>query len=159
MIVSDRSGSRLGLFVAVAILAFLHFALGPVFDSWYANPNLLLCAVLIAARQLRPGAAAGVGFVLGVLEDSMAVSHFGLATLMLVIIAYLGSRTRDLFLGEELLFMGTYLFVGTWLFEAASYLLLGASGEPLSFLLLRAPLDGLATGLVGYLTLPIVRAR
>ncbi len=55
--------------------------------------------------------------------------------------------------------MGTYLFVGTWLYEAASYLLMGASGDPLSYLLLRAPLGALATGAIGYIALPAVRAR
>lgn len=141
------------------VLTFLHFALAPLFQSWFAAPNLLLCAVFVSARQLRPGAAAAVGFILGVLEDAMAVSHFGLATLLLVLAAYLGSLTRDTFVGEEPLFMGTYLFVGTWVYETAIFLILGASGAPLAYILLRAPLDGIATGVVGYLTLPFVRAR
>ncbi len=157
--VADRGGSRLALTVVVIVFSFVHFTLSPVFDSWYASPNLLLCAVLVSARELRPGSAAGLGFVLGLLQDGMAVSHFGLATLLLVLIAYVGSATRDLFLGEEPLFMGTYLFVGTWLYEAASYLLMGASGDPLSYLLLRAPLGALATGAIGYIALPAVRAR
>ncbi|UCC47932.1 MAG: rod shape-determining protein MreD [Gemmatimonadota bacterium] len=156
---AERASSRLGLAVSVAVLTFLHFALRPVFESWFASPNLLVCAVLISARQVRPGAAAGVGFLLGLLEDAMAVSFFGLATLLLVLIAFLGSQTRELFVGEEPLFMGTYLFVGTWLYEAVSYLLLGASGGTLSFVLLRSPLDAAATGAIGYLTLPLVRAR
>jgi rod shape-determining protein MreD len=157
--VVERTGSRLGLAASVAVLTFLHFALRPVFDSWFASPNLLVCAVLLSARQLRPGAAAGLGFVLGFLEDAMAVSFFGLATLLLVLIAFVASQTRELFVGEEPLFMGTYLFVGTWLYETVSYLLMGASGGSLSFILLRAPLDALATGAVGYLTLPLLRAR
>ncbi|KPK81770.1 MAG: hypothetical protein AMS25_04885 [Gemmatimonas sp. SM23_52] len=156
---AEQTSSRLGLAASVAVLTFLHFALRPLFESWFASPNLLLCAVLISARQLRPGAAAGVGFVLGLLEDAMAVSFFGLATLLLVLVAFIASQTRELFVGEEPLFMGTYLFVGTWLYETVSYLVLGASGGTLSFILLRAPLDALATGAVGYLTLPLVRAR
>ncbi|NIN70859.1 MAG: rod shape-determining protein MreD, partial [Gemmatimonadetes bacterium] len=153
-----ETGSRFGLIGAVLVLAFLHFALTSLFDSWFANPNLLLCAVLVSARQLRPGAAAAVGFTLGVLEDSMAVSHFGLATLLLVLVAYLGSLTRDTFVGEEPLFIGTYLFVGTWVYETGIFLILGASGDPLSYIFLRAPLDGLATAVIGYLTLPFLRA-
>jgi rod shape-determining protein MreD len=156
---AERGVFRLGLLVVVLALAFLHFALSPVFDSWYASPNLLLCAILVASRQLRPGAAAFIGFSLGLLEDAMAVSYFGLATLTLTLLAYLGSLTRDLFLGEEPLFIGTFLFVGTWLYEVVSFLVLGAGGDALSFILLRAPLDGLATGAAGYLVLPFVRAR
>ncbi len=156
---AGRTGARFGLLGAVLVLTFLHFALAPLFQSWFASPNLLLCALLISARQLRPGAAAGVGFILGLLEDAMAVSHFGLATLLLVLVAYLGSLTRDTFVGEEPLFIGTYLFVGTWVYETAIYLILGASGDPLSYIFVRAPLDGLATGVIGYLTLPYLKAR
>jgi rod shape-determining protein MreD len=157
--VVDRAHNRVRLALTVLVLTFLHFALDPLFDSWYFSPNLLVCAVLISARELRPGAAATVGFALGLLEDAMAVSYFGTATLLLVLIAFLGSLTRDLFLGEERLFMGTYLFAGTWVYEAASYLLMGAGGDPVTFLFLRAPLDAVATGAVGYLALPLVRAR
>lgn len=155
----ERASNRAGLTVTVVALAFLHYTLAPAMEDWFARPNLLLCAVLVAALQLTPGTSAGVGFVLGLLEDAMAVSHFGLATTSLVILAYLGSQTRAFFLGEEPLFMGTYLFVGTWLYEAVTYLILGASGDTVSYILLRAPLDGLVTGAVGYLTLPLVRAR
>jgi rod shape-determining protein MreD len=159
LIVAGRVGVRFGLLGVIVVLAFLHFALAPVFQSWFASPNLLVCAILVSARQLRPSAAAAVGFILGLLEDAMAVSHFGLTTLLLVLMAYLGSRTRDMFVGEEPLFMGTYLFAGTWIYEAAIYLIVGASGSPLSYIFVRAPLDGIATGVVGHLTLPFVRAR
>lgn len=154
MIDVDRSGVNVGLVVVVLILAFLHFLLGPLFDSWFAGPNLLVCAVLVAARQLRPGVAAVLGFGLGLLEDAIAVSNFGLATLLLVLLGYLGSLTRDLFVGEELLFIGTYLFVGTWLFEVTSYLAIG--GDSLFFVLLQAPADALATGAIGYIVVPLL---
>jgi len=156
---AERTGNRAGLAITVGMLAFLHFALSPAMASWFARPNLLLCAVLVAALQISPGASAAVGFLLGLLEDAMAVSHFGLATVSLVILAYLGSQTRALFLGEEPLFMGTYLLLGTWIYEVSTYLILGAGGDSLSFILLRAPLDGVATGALGYLTLPLVKSR
>jgi rod shape-determining protein MreD len=159
VITTDRSPSRGALALAVAGLAFLHFALRPVFDSWYVSPNLVVCAVLIAARALKPGPAATVGFVLGVLEDSMAVSYFGLATLLLVLLAYLGSQTRDVFLAEERTFIGTYLLVGTWLYETAGYLIVGGGGNPFSYVFLRVPLDGILTGVVGYLVMPLTRVK
>lgn len=159
MSVVDRPPSRAGLILTVAVLAFLHFTLRPVLDSWYFSPNLLVCAALIAARGLKPATAVAVGFALGLLEDSIAVSYFGLATLLLVLLTYLGARTKDLFLGEERLFIGTYLLVGTWLYEAAGYVLMGGGGNAVSYLLLRAPLDGLATGVLGYLTIPFARIR
>lgn len=159
MIVVDRPQSRAGLVLTVAVLTFLHFTLRSVFDSWYASPNLLVCAALMAARGLKPGTAVAVGFALGLLEDSVAVSYFGLATLLLVVLTYLGARTRDMFLGEERLFIGTYLLVGTWLYETAAFLLMGGGGGAFAYIFLRAPLDGLATGVLGYLTIPLARTR
>ncbi|MGD8698954.1 MAG: rod shape-determining protein MreD [Gemmatimonadales bacterium] len=159
MIAADRSSSRAGLAFTVAALAFLHFTLRPVLDSWYVGPNLLVCGALIAARGLRPNAAIAVGFALGLLEDSIAVSYFGLATLLLLLLTYMGSRTRDLFLGEERLFIGTYLVVGTWLYETASYLLMGGGGNVWSYVFVQAPLDGLATGVLGYMTIPLAKTR
>ncbi len=159
MTLADRSPSRAGLVFTVAVLAFLHFTLRPVFDHWFASPNLLVCGALLAARGLKPGTAVALGFTLGLLEDSVAVSYFGLATLLLVLLTYLGSRTRDLFLGEERLFIGTYLAVGTCLYEIASYLLMGGGGNALTYILVQVPLDGVATGVLGYLTIPLARTR
>ncbi len=147
------------LLAAVAVLAFLHFALDPVLEAWYVKPNLLLCALLISARQMRPAGAAALGLFLGVMEDAMAVNDFGMATILLVLLGYAASQTRDLFLGEEPLFVGTYLSFGTWLYETVAYVLMGASGNVFSYLLLRIPLDALATGALGYAVLPFVRAR
>lgn len=141
------------------MLAFLHFALRPVIDPWFARPNLLVCAVLVAALKLRPGAAAGVGFALGLLEDAWALADLGMSALLLVLMGYLGSRTREQFVGEEPLFMGTYMFIGTWLYQAAVYLRLGAGGDALSYLLVESPLDALATSAVGYVALLLVRGR
>ena len=157
MIMVERRANRIAILIMVMVLDFLHLLLGPLFASWYASPNLLVCAVLVSARLLRPAGAAAPGFALGLLEDSMAVSHFGLATLLLMLLGFLGSLTRDLFVGEEALFTGTYLFVGAWLYEVTSYLAIG--GGSLSFLFLHAPLDALATGAVGYMVVPFVRAR
>lgn len=154
-----RPSNWAALAIVVVALTFLHFALRPAIDGWVASPNLLLCAVLVAAREVRSSTAAGIGFVLGLLEDAMAVSYFGLATILLVPIAYIGSRTRDLFVGEELLFMGTYLFFGTWIYEVVTYLVAGSGGALLSHFFVLAPLDGLATAVVGYLTVPLVGLR
>ena len=156
---SSLRGSNYTVFATVVVLAFLHFALRPVIDPWIARPNLLVCAVLVAALKLRPGAAAGVGFALGLLEDAMAVTNFGMSALLLVLMGYLGSRTREQFVGEEPLFMGTYMFIGTWLYQAAAYLMLGAGSDALSYLLVQSPLDALATSAVGYVALLLVRGR
>lgn len=149
-------GARLA--AGVAVLAFLHFALRPVFNEWFASPNLLVAALLIGARQVRPGYGAVLGFLLGLFEDAMAVSYFGMSMALLALLGYLGSRTRDLFLGEELAFMGAYLLCGTWIYEAVLHLVQGGNGL-LMDLLVRAPAAALLTAVIGHLLLPLVRWR
>ena len=63
MIAVERRGIRAGVILIVLVLAFLHFLLAPIFDSWFVSPNLLVCAVLVSARQVRPAGAAAIGFV------------------------------------------------------------------------------------------------
>jgi rod shape-determining protein MreD len=142
----------------VAVLVFLHFALRPIFTGWFASPNLLVCAVLLSARGVRPGTAAALGFGLGLLEDAVAVTYFGLSTAMLTVLGYIGSRTRDLFLGEEPLFVGAYLFVGTWLVELVQAIP-GGGAAFVHNALLRGPLSALMTAVVGYVALPVLRIR
>jgi rod shape-determining protein MreD len=154
-----RATSGRRLLILVAVLATLHFVLGPLLEPWFVKPNLLLCALLIAARYVRPAGAAALGLALGILEDAMAVSHFGMTTLVLVVIGYAASQMRDLFLGEEPLFVGTYLLIGTWLYETLSFLLMGAAGNAVSYLLVRIPLDGLITAALGYAVLPLVKTH
>ncbi|HUH13010.1 MAG TPA: rod shape-determining protein MreD, partial [Longimicrobiales bacterium] len=84
----------------------------------------LTVAVLLGARRTRPGVGAGVGFVFGLIRDALGLGPFGTAALVLTALGYLGSRTRDLFEGESLLFTLVYLFVGVWLHNAA-YTLIG----------------------------------
>lgn len=142
----------------VVVLVFLHFALRPIFTTWFASPNLLVCAVLLSARGVRPGTAAALGFGLGLLEDAVAVTYFGLSTAMLTLLGYAASRTRDLFLGEEPLFMGAYLFAGTWVFEIVQAIP-GGGSVFVHNALLRGPVSALLTAVVGYGVFPLLRIR
>ena len=145
-----------GFVLAVALLVSLHFALRPVWVSWTVAPDFLLCAALLAARRVRAGTAAGIGFALGLLEDALAVTRFGLAALVFTGISYLGARTRDVFLGDEPLFLAGYLFVGKWAADLA--LQIGAGTGSWLGLGVWAPLSALATAVVGVLVSAAVPA-
>lgn len=112
------------LLVAVYFLLHLALGLGPVV------PDLLTVALLLAARQLRAPSAAAFGFVLGLLRDSLSLVAFGADTITLTLLGYLGSRSRDLFVGDSLLFVGVYLTAGKLLHDLIYYLIAGpALGE------------------------------
>ena len=107
-----RSDARVWVLVAGLFLAhlMLHvgFGLGPV------APDLLTVALLLAAREVGMGRAAGLGLFFGLLEDSLSVLSFGANSVAMTLIGALGAITRDLFVGDSLLFLVSYFVVGKW---------------------------------------------
>lgn len=140
-----------GFWIFIGILLVLHFTLHLSFGLGASAPDLLTVAVLIGARQLPGGRAAGYGFLLGLLEDGVSLVAFGAAAVTQTVIGYLGARSRDLFVGDSLLFLGLYLLLGKWLRDALYYgVAVGVRrGDPVTGLLLDAPLAALYTAVAG----------
>jgi rod shape-determining protein MreD len=139
--------------VFVASLVVAHFGLHLTLGVEGRAPDLLTVAVLLAARQLAGGAAAAVGFSLGLLEDAVSLGAFGAAAITLTLVGYIGARSRDFFMGESALFLGGYLLLGAWL-QDALYFALAAGvrrGEPVDALLVAAPIDAAYAAFVGVL--------
>jgi rod shape-determining protein MreD len=107
------------------LLPILHFLLQVGFGLGARAPDLLTVALLIVAREVRTGTAAGIGVAFGLLEDSFSVLAFGANAVAMCLVAILGSRSKDLFVGESLLFLGSYLVLGTWLRHALHWVLAG----------------------------------
>lgn len=155
-----KSGWPFWLFIAVLVV--LHFFLHLTLGMGLRAPDLLTVAVLLGARQLGGGAAAGLGFGLGLLEDAVSVSAFGAAAAAFTVVAYLGARTRDFFVGDSLFFLAVYLFLGKWVHEALYYLIAAGvrRGEAVETLLVQAPLGALyaaAAGLVAVALYQLIR--
>jgi rod shape-determining protein MreD len=139
--------------IFIALLALLHFILQVTLGLGTRAPDLLAVAILLGARPLSGGAAAGLGFGLGILEDAVSITAFGAAAAAFTIVAYLGSRSRDLFIGESFFFFSLYLFLGKWAQQLLYYVLAPAvrRGEAVEALLVQAPLSAVyaaAAGLV-----------
>lgn len=145
--------------VFIAVLILLHFVLRLGLDLGQTGPDLLVPAVLLGARRLSGGRAAVLGFAAGVLQDALALVGFGASAILLTVLAFLGARTRDLFFGDSLLFIGLYLFAGTWVFNAARLLMAGAGmrADPLHQLLVQAPLAALYSAAAGVIALLLYR--
>lgn len=152
-----KDGVPFWLFIGLLLVAyfFLHLTLGLETGA----PDLLTVAVLLAARQLPGGGAAAVGFALGLLDDAASVTAFGAAAATFTIIAYIGARSRDLFVGDSLLFLTLYLFVGVWAQEILYYLLAPAlrHGDAVDALLMQAPLQALYAAAVGLVAILVYR--
>lgn len=105
------------------VLMVLHFVVHVGFGLRGGAPDLATLGLLIAARELRMGTGAGVGFFLGLLEDSLGELTFGASTMALALVGAVGARTRDLFVGDSLSFVLIYLFVGKWTRDAVQWLM------------------------------------
>jgi len=133
---ADGTRWRFALFIAGLVV--LHFVLRVGLGLGVLAPDLLVIALLLASRRLRPGWAAGLGFVLGLLEGSANPTVFGAAGLSLSVVGYLGSRSREWLAGDDPVTMVAYFFAGTLLYEALVYVLLammGAGGSPMALLI------------------------
>ena len=145
-------GTRWRFALFIAGLVVLHFVLRVGLGLGVLAPDLLVVALLLASRRLRPGGAAGLGFLLGVLEGSANPTVFGAASLALSVVGYLGSRSREWLAGDDPVTMVAYFFVGTLLYEGLLYVLLaimGAGGSPMALAIpaLFASLYAAAVGL------------
>lgn len=115
--------------IAVGALLLLHFLFRPTLAESSLAPDLLVGGLLLAALRLRAGHAATLGFVLGVLDAAMALGNPGTYGLILLSVAFMAARSRDLLFADARFFVAVYLFVGTWVARVALSLLGTASPD------------------------------
>ena len=114
-------------------------------------------ALLISARELDIGRGAGLGFFLGLLEDAFSVLAFGANTFALTLVGMGGARTRDLFVGDSLLFLTSYLVLGKWTRDFLHWVAVG-EGLRESFvdtMLIQSPISAAYAGVIGLVVIAI----
>ncbi len=145
MSAEERRG---GLALAgAAVLVLLHFLLRPWLLSTWAGPDLAVAGLLVAALRLRPGRAAILGFVLGLLEGAMAMGGIGALAMAYAVLGYGASRSWGLLFADVRIFLPAYFFVGGWL--SVTFHQWATTGDlDLSFVLMQAPAAALLTAAV-----------
>lgn len=150
---------RWGFWVFIGCLVVLHFVLRLGVGLGQLAPDLLLVALLLAAREMRAGWAAGLGLALGIIDGSMVPFNLGASALALTVIGFLGARTREIVSGDSFVFVALYLFGGKWLYDTLLYLITGdlftASATDL---VLVSPLTALYAAAAGVVSLTAYRA-
>ena len=143
--------------LAFVILVVLHYTLRPVLE-WRTSIDFLLIALLLASVRMRPGAAAVLGFVMGIVADSLSVGAFG-ATLAMTVVGFSASWLRAVVFAENLVLHAAFFFAGKWLFDIIFLLVeRRVKGLDLVFqLLIWSPLTALVTALAGLLVLIVMR--
>ncbi len=138
-------------------LILLHFGLHLSLGLGEGAPDLLVVALLIAAREVDIGRGAGLGFFLGLLDDAFSVLAFGANTFALTLVGMGGARTRDLFVGDSLLFLTSYLVLGKWIRDLLHWVAVGV-GLRESFvntMLIQSPISAAYAGLIGLVVVAI----
>lgn len=137
--------------VVVVLLVVLHLILHVGFGVGGAFPDLLTLALLIMARESHMAVATATGFLFGLLEDAQGLLAFGAHGLALAVVGALASRTRELFVGDSLLFVASYLFLGKWIRDFVYWIAAGSDLRPplVEALVVDASLGALYMCLVG----------
>ncbi len=143
--------------LAFVILVVLHYTLRPVLE-WRTSIDFLLIALLLASVRMRPGAAAVLGFTMGLVADSLSVGAFG-ATLAMTVVGFSASWLRAVVFAENLVLHAAFFFAGKWLFDIIFLLVeRRVKGLDLVFqLLIWSPLTAIVTALAGLLALIVMR--
>jgi cell shape-determining protein MreD len=152
-------GTRWQFVGFIAVLVVLYFLLRVGLGLGALAPDLLVVALLLAAREIRAGWAAGLGLLLGVVDGSMVPFNLGISALVLTALGFVGARSREIFSGESYVFLALYLFVGKWLYDAMLSLLtreLFRAGA--SEILVVAPMNAIYAAAAGVLAMAAYRA-
>ena len=137
--------------LVAAVLVVLHFLLHVGLGIGGAAPDLLTVALLLVVREVGIGAAAGVGLGFGLLEDALSVVAFGVNSVAMTLVGLAGGTTRDLFVGDSLVFLISYFVLGKFLRDLLGWILMGdALREPfVSQVLVHGLLGGVYAAIVG----------
>lgn len=149
--------------VAQAIVGFLllvvaHYTVRPLIGG-RAPIDFLAIAVLFSAARLRPGAAALLGFLVGLLVDALHPTSFGAASLSFTLIGFGASWLKAVFFADHIALTGLFVFAGKWLYDAI-YIVAGPRIGGIDIvvqLLLWTPLAAALTAGVGVLLLTLFR--
>lgn len=101
--------------VGAVLLALVHFVLRPTLSSWWMSPDLLAGALLLTSLHVRAGTAAAIGFGLGVLDASMALTDPAPLAAVYALVGYAGVRSWQLLFADARIFLPTFFLVGSWL--------------------------------------------
>ena len=144
----------------VGVLALMHFLLHLGLGLGNTAPDLLTISLLLAAREVGMGSAAGIGFAFGLLLDAFGLLGFGANTIAMTILGTAGSRTRDWFVGDSFFFVISYLFLGKWLKDLMHWIAVGEGvSEPfVQAILAGSTLNAVYAAAVGVLVVSATEA-
>jgi rod shape-determining protein MreD len=150
---------RLKTLAVFAALVILNYTVRPVL-GWRVSMDFLVIALLLMAVRLRPGSAALLGFVTGLMADSLAPTSFGAGALAMTAIGFGASWLKAAFFADNVVLHATYFFLGKWAYDVVHVVAERRAGvtEVAAQLLVWSPLSALLTAGTGVLIMLVFRA-
>jgi rod shape-determining protein MreD len=140
------------------LLVALHYTVRPLLGT-RVTVDFLVISVLLAAVHVRPGVAALIGFVTGLIADSLTPLSFGAGALAMSAVASAASWLKAAVFGDNVLAQTIFLAAGKFAFDVIYLMAEGRLplGDLAIQLVLWSPLSALATGLAGVLVVSTFR--
>jgi rod shape-determining protein MreD len=145
--------------VAFTVLIVLHYTLRPLL-GWRASVDFLVIAVLLIAVRVRPGVAALIGCLTGLIADSLTPASFGAGGLAMTAIGFGASWLKAVFFADRLSLHAFFFFAGKWAYDFV-YLIAERRFAPVELvtqLAVWSPLSAAVTAVAGVLVLLIFRS-
>lgn len=138
--------NRLQLLLLLLLLVVLQFYVRPRLWGARASPDFLLIGLMLFAMRSSPGAAAMLGFFVGLIGDTFTPARFGAGALAHTVVGYLAAWGRAVFFADNLLVNAGFVAAGLWLRDL---IVLTASGtdqrQLITQLMLYSPVQALTT--------------
>jgi rod shape-determining protein MreD len=144
--------------IAFVILVILHYTLRPLL-AWRGSVDFLIIALLLVAVRVRPGVAALVGLLLGLVADSLVLSAFGSSALAMCAIGFAAAWLKAVFFADNLVLNAVFFFLGKLAFDVVYLFTEGrvGGGDLLTELLVWSPIRAAVTAAAGLLMLALLR--
>ena len=151
-------GSTVRAIISFLVFVLLHYTLRPLL-GWRAPMDFLLIALLLASVRVRPGTAAVIGFIVGLVSDSLAPDALGAGALAMSVVGFSASYLKAVFFADNLALNAFFFFLGKWVFDVFYFVLEHRvrGVELVQQLLLWSPLSAAVTAAVGVLLLFLMR--
>ena len=147
-----RSYSFFKAIAVFVLLVALHYTVRPLLGA-RISIDFLVIAVLLTAVHVRPGVAALIGFMTGLIADSLTPLSFGAGALAMSAVGSAASWLKAASFADNMLLQAIFIAAGKLMFDVL-YLVVERRlqfGDLLVQLLVWSPLSAIATGLAGVL--------
>lgn len=151
-------GGTIRLVVAFVLLLLLHFTLRPLL-GWKAELDFLTIALLIAAVRLRPGTAAVLGLVLGLINDAQTPTAFGSSAIAMTAVGFGASWLKAVFFADNIALNALMFFLGKWAIDLVRYASMRdvTAGQLAQQVFVWSPLSAFITAIAGVVVLLLLR--